>query len=108
MLVLPHALVLSIGHPKDCVNFGGVVLDQLLNVLLHGQRVHLLERLIGPVAKVLWDYREREVSHLGSPSYPGDTYAGLGAGDISTFDLRICHLHRSLQVSVGASVRQLV
>lgn len=54
MLVLPHALVLSIGHPKNCVNFGGVVLDQLLNVLLHGQRVHLLERLIGPVAKVLW------------------------------------------------------
>lgn len=53
MFVLPHALILAVGHPEDRVDFGGVVLNELLNVLLHGQSVHLLERLIGPVAKVL-------------------------------------------------------
>lgn len=53
MFVLPHALVLAVGHPENCVDFGGVVFNQLLDVLLHGQRVHFLEGLIRPVAKVL-------------------------------------------------------
>lgn len=54
MFVFPDTLVLPVGHRQNLLHAGGVLLDHLLNVLLHRKRaVHLLERFIGPVGKVL-------------------------------------------------------
>lgn len=55
MLVLPDALVMRLRIHQDLIDVGRISLDQLLDVLLYGQRaVHVLERLVGPWWKVLY------------------------------------------------------
>lgn len=58
MLILPDALVLRFWHLQYHVNVRWVILDHLLDVLLHRQRVHLLKRLIRPAAEVLQSKRK--------------------------------------------------
>lgn len=99
MLILPDALVLAVRHPQNCVYVRGIVLDQLLDVLLYGQRVHLLERFIGPVAKVL---RRRTVMLLviAYPLANMHSYLEFCAREVSSLDLTFSfgHLHFGLSV----------
>lgn len=68
MFVLPDTLVLPFRHRQDMLHIGGLLLNHLLNVLLHCKSaVHLFERFIGPVGEVLVD--EMETQTLAMVSY---------------------------------------